>query len=66
MLFGGAVSSTTSKTVVIEVDGSLPENQSPQQHLEDGEFVEVLLLPINSILEKLQGTLLLSIHFLVF
>jgi len=54
MLFGMAISNTTCKIVTVEIDGDLPENQNPKQELEDGEYVEVMTIPMDKILERMK------------
>ncbi|XP_053376854.1 ADP-sugar pyrophosphatase-like [Mercenaria mercenaria] len=50
---------TTAQLVTVEVDGDLPENQNPKAQLGnfklllEGEFIEVLNVPIDDILQKL-------------
>ncbi len=45
--------------VSIVVNGTLPENKAPKQHLDDGEYIQVHLLPKQGFLQgllRLQGT----------
>ena len=52
---GGATSSSAGMTgelvtiVLMEVDESLPENQHPAQHLDDGEDIEVHAVPLETL-----------------
>ena len=42
------------KLVTVDVDLSLPANQTPQQELDEGEFCEVLKVPTAGLLNKLR------------
>ena len=42
------------RLVVVAVDGDLPENQKPVQHLEEGEHIQVHLVPKMGFLEHLE------------
>lgn len=42
------------KLVYINVDLSLPENQQPQSHLEDDEFIERFTVPVASLSSELK------------
>jgi hypothetical protein len=37
-----------------KIDGDAPENQNPVKQLDEGEFIDVLLIPMDSILETLE------------
>lgn len=52
-----AVASTTSAVVHAVVDGSLPENDCPPVHNDEGEFTEVLLVPVDQLLPFLRGAI---------
>lgn len=40
------------------------ENLNPKKHLEDGEFIETLLVPLDSLLESINSTYsIMSINF---
>eukprot|EP01114_Cavostelium_apophysatum_P005095 TRINITY_DN1571_c0_g1_i1.p1 TRINITY_DN1571_c0_g1~~TRINITY_DN1571_c0_g1_i1.p1 ORF type:complete len:213 (+),score=36.43 TRINITY_DN1571_c0_g1_i1:40-639(+) len=54
IIFGMAISNTTCKIVTIEIDGDLPENLTPTPALEEGEFAEVILVPMDRILETME------------
>lgn len=42
------------KLVYLHVDLSLPENQQPQTHLEDDEFIERFTIPVASLFSELK------------
>eukprot|EP00698_Gefionella_okellyi_P012710 TRINITY_DN3437_c0_g1_i1.p1 TRINITY_DN3437_c0_g1~~TRINITY_DN3437_c0_g1_i1.p1 ORF type:complete len:201 (+),score=61.12 TRINITY_DN3437_c0_g1_i1:44-646(+) len=44
--YGAAVASTTGKLCVITIDGDAPENVNAKPHPDEGEFTEVLEIPI--------------------
>lgn len=44
---------TTAKLITVEIDGDLPENQNPKARPDDGEFIEVLNVPMDDLLQKL-------------
>ncbi|KAH3761211.1 ADP-sugar pyrophosphatase [Pelomyxa schiedti] len=50
VFFGCAISNTTSKVVVVEVDGNSVENEHPTQHLEETEDVKTVIVPIPNLL----------------
>jgi len=54
LIFGMAISNTTCKVVTIVIDGDAPENMNPKQCLEPGEFAEVLLVPMDKILDTME------------
>jgi ADP-ribose pyrophosphatase len=39
----------------VEVDATLPENQHPVTELEDSEFIEVIMAPLDNLLEFILG-----------
>lgn len=47
------LSSTGVNFVVVEVDGDLPDNRQPSQRLDDGEQIDVLLIPADNFLPTL-------------
>lgn len=47
------VSNETTTVITLRVDTSLPENQSPQQVLDEAENIKVVLLPKRSLLSSL-------------
>lgn len=49
------LTSDCSSFLLVKVDGSLPENQNPQQHLEQDESIEVVLVEVDKLLEYLDG-----------
>jgi hypothetical protein len=44
-----------SKIVHLEVDGDDPVNQNPQKHNDEGEYTEVILVPLNQLYQSLVG-----------
>lgn len=44
---------TTAQLVTVEVDGDQPENRNPKAQPDEGEFIEVLSVPIDDLLQKL-------------
>jgi 8-oxo-dGTP pyrophosphatase MutT (NUDIX family) len=46
-------SNSCSKIVHVNVDGDDPLNQNPQKHNDEGEFTEVVLVPLNQLFESL-------------
>uniref|UniRef100_A0A914WFB3 Nudix hydrolase domain-containing protein n=1 Tax=Plectus sambesii TaxID=2011161 RepID=A0A914WFB3_9BILA len=44
----------TVQFLTVEIDGDLPENQTPTQQLEVGEHVQVVLVPCDSIMQALR------------
>jgi len=55
LFLGMAISNTTSQAVVVEIDGTLDCNINPVQNLEEGEFAQVILIPVDSILQTLKA-----------
>jgi len=53
-IFGMANSNTTSQMISGEIDGNLAENLSPQKELGEGEFTEVILIPMDKIMTILK------------
>jgi len=53
IVLGPAVSNSTSKIAVIEIDGDTEENQHPVQHVESDEFIDVIKIPLSKLWEKL-------------
>jgi hypothetical protein len=51
-----AVANTTSAVVQAVVDGDLPENDNPPVKNDDGEFTEVVLVPMDNLIPFLHGT----------
>ena len=47
------LTSDSSSFLLVKVDGSLPENQNPQQNLEQDESIEVVLVEEDKFLEYL-------------
>lgn len=47
------IGDATAQFVTIEVDGDFKENQNPVAHQDDGEFIEVLVVPFDDLLAKL-------------
>eukprot|EP01112_Ceratiomyxa_fruticulosa_P021696 TRINITY_DN7727_c0_g1_i1.p1 TRINITY_DN7727_c0_g1~~TRINITY_DN7727_c0_g1_i1.p1 ORF type:complete len:224 (-),score=68.86 TRINITY_DN7727_c0_g1_i1:90-686(-) len=47
------MSNASTAMVHVEIDGNLQENQNPIAKLDDGEFIEVILLPVENLLKSL-------------
>ncbi|KAI1888051.1 hypothetical protein AGOR_G00181070 [Albula goreensis] len=51
------LSNCTTKIVMVNINGDDPENINPTQQLGDGEFVDVILLPLNEFQSKIDELL---------
>jgi hypothetical protein len=47
---------TTIQMVLIEIDGDSEENRNPQAQPDPNEFIEVISIPLENLLDTLQGT----------
>ncbi|XP_071492175.1 ADP-sugar pyrophosphatase-like isoform X1 [Diadema antillarum] len=48
------ISASTVNFVHIQIDGNDPANLHPQSNMDESEFIEVLLVPVTEILQRLQ------------
>jgi len=53
LMFGMALANTTCAVVTVTVDGDHPSNNDPKPKNDDGEFTEVLLAPVDGLLDFL-------------
>ncbi|XP_036374048.1 ADP-sugar pyrophosphatase [Megalops cyprinoides] len=51
------LSNCTTQIVMVNINGDDPENLNPTQQLGDGEFVDVILLPLNEFQNKIDELL---------
>jgi hypothetical protein len=40
--------------IIFQIDGDATENQNPQQHLDEGEFIEVMTFPLSTLCQELK------------
>lgn len=53
LCFDPGLGNTTVQLVTVEIDGNDEKNQNPQQKTEESEFIEVVLIPVDDLLQRL-------------
>lgn len=53
LCFDPGLGNTTVQLVTVEIDGNDEKNQNPQQKTEESEFIEVVLIPLDDLLQRL-------------